>query len=179
MRMKKLLTFIFILPCFYSVAQESYSTEFAKILNIYRREHNLNPVYIDTTLKPFAESHSQYMANLEKVTHGENDYEFLKRWKKFTKSKYFAGENCTELLIPTKSNTVNIETSIDEINPVITRILRNGPTVEDVCMYTFLMWKYSPSHNKFLLEPKIKHFYLSITKKNSWYYCEFVSYGDW
>jgi uncharacterized protein YkwD len=179
MRMKKLLTFIFILPCFYSVAQESYSTEFAKILNIYRREHNLNPVYIDTTLKPFAESHSQYMANLEKVTHGENDYEFLKRWKRFTKSKYFAGENCTELLIPTKSNTVNIETSIDEINPVITRILRNGPTVEDVCMYTFLMWKYSPSHNKFLLEPKIKHFYLSITKKNSWYYCEFVSYGDW
>ena len=177
--MKKLLTFIFILPCFYSVAQESYSTEFAKILNIYRREHNLNPVYIDTTLKPFAESHSQYMANLEKVTHGENDYEFLKRWKRFTKSKYFAGENCTELLIPTKSNTVNIETSIDEINPVITRILRNGPTVEDVCMYTFLMWKYSPSHNKFLLEPKIKHFYLSITKKNSWYYCEFVSYGDW
>jgi hypothetical protein len=119
------------------------------------------------------------MANLEKVTHGENEYEFLKRWKKFTKSKYFAGENCTELLIPTKSNTVNIETSIDEINPVITRILRNGPTVEDVCMYTFLMWKYSPSHNKFLLEPKIKHFYLSITKKNSWYYCEFVSYGDW
>ncbi len=179
MRMKKLLTFIFILSCFYSVAQESYSTEFAKILNIYRREHNLNPVYIDTTLKPFAESHSQYMANLEKVTHGENDYEFLKRWKRFTKSKYFAGENCTELLIPTKSNTVNIETSIDEINPVITRILRNGPTVEDVCMYTFLMWKYSPSHNKFLLEPKIKHFYLSITKKNSWYYCEFVSYGDW
>lgn len=177
--MKKLLTFIFILSCFYSVAQESYSTEFAKILNIYRREHNLNPVYIDTTLKPFAESHSQYMANLEKVTHGENDYEFLKRWKRFTKSKYFAGENCTELLIPTKSNTVNIETSIDEINPVITRILRNGPTVEDVCMYTFLMWKYSPSHNKFLLEPKIKHFYLSITKKNSWYYCEFVSYGDW
>jgi uncharacterized protein YkwD len=179
MRMKKLLTFIFILLCLSSVAQDRYNIEFAKILNTYRREHNLNPVYVDTTLKPFAESHSQYMANLEKVTHGENEYEFLKRWKRFTKSKYFAGENCTELLIPTKSNTVNIETSIDEINPVITRILRNGPTVEDVCMYTFLMWKYSPSHNKFLLEPKIKHFYLSITKKNSWYYCEFVSYGDW
>ena len=179
MRMKKLLTFILILSCFSSVAQDRYNIEFAKILNTYRREHSLNPVYVDTSLKPFAESHSQYMANLEKVTHGENEYEFLKRWKRFTKSKYFAGENCTELLIPTKSNTVNIETSIDEINPVITRILRNGPTVEDVCMYTFLMWKYSPSHNKFLLEPKIKHFYLSITKKNSWYYCEFVSYGDW
>jgi uncharacterized protein YkwD len=177
--MKKLLTFILILSCFSSVAQDSYNIEVAKILNTYRREHSLNPVYVDTSLKPFAESHSQYMANLEKVTHGENEYEFLKRWKRFTKSKYFAGENCTELLIPTKSNTVNIETSIDEINPVITRILRNGPTVEDVSLYTFLMWKYSPSHNKFLLDPKIKHFYLSITKKNSWYYCEFVSYGDW
>ena len=178
MRMKKLLTFIFILHSLSSVGQDRYNIEFAKILNTYRREHNLNPVYIDTTLKSFADNHSQYMASLEKVTHGENEYDFSKRWKRFTKSKYFGGENCTELLIPEKSNTWNIKTSIEEINPVITRILRNGPTVEDVCLYTFLMWKYSPSHNKFLLEPKIKYFYLSITKKNSWYYCEFVAYGD-
>ena len=177
--MKRILFSIFIFYYTSSLAQENYNIEFAKILNVYRQSHNLTPVYVDTSLKSFADSHSVYMANLEKVTHGENEYEFLKRWKRFTKSKYFAGENCTELLIPTKSNAVNIETSIDEINPVITRILRNGPTVEDVCLYTFLMWKYSPSHNKFLLEPKIKHFYLSITKKNSWYYCEFVSYGDW
>lgn len=177
--MKRIFVYIFLLCFFSSSAQENYNIEFAKILNAYRKNYNLNPVNIDTSLKSFADSHSFYMASIEKVTHGEGEYDFLVRWKRFTKSKQFAGENCTELLIPKKSNTGNIKTSIEEINPVITRILRNGPSVEDVCLYTFLMWKYSPSHNKFLLEPKIKFFYLSITKKNSWYYCEFVAYGDW
>lgn len=177
--MKRILVFIFVLYSFSSLAQDNYNLEFVKILNAYRQSHNLNPVNIDTSLKSFADSHSLYMASMEKVTHGENEYDFLERWKRFSKSKQFAGENCTELLIPKKSNTGNIKTSIEEINPVVTRILRNGPTVEDVSLYTFLMWKYSPSHNKFLLEPKIKYFYLSITKKKSWYYCEFVAYGDW
>jgi|LakMenEpi03Aug12_release.lakeMendotaPanAssembly.Ray.scaffolds.fasta_scaffold212669_2 uncharacterized protein YkwD len=177
--MKRILVFIFILCGFSSLAQDNYNVEFAKILNSYRQNNNLNPVYVDSSLKSFADSHSAYMANIDEVTHGENEYDFLKRWKKFPKSKYFGGENCTKLLILPKSNTRNVKTSIDEITTVISRISKNGPTVEDVSLYTFLMWKYSPSHNKFLLDPKIKYFYLSITKKNLWYYCEFVSYGDW
>jgi uncharacterized protein YkwD len=177
--MRRILVVIFVLYSFSSLAQDNYNVEFAKILNVYRQSHNLKPVYVDTSLKSFADSHSVYMSNIEKVTHGEGEYDFLVRWKRFTKSKQFAGENCTELLIPKKSNTGNIKTSIEEINPVVIRILRNGPTIEDVSLYAFLMWKYSPSHNKFLLEPKIKYFYLSITKKKSWYYCEFVAYGDW
>ena len=177
--MKRLLFSIFIFYCTSSLAQENYNVEFAKILNTYRQSHNLTPVYVDTSLKSFADSHSVYMSNIEKVTHGEGEYDFLVRWKRFTKSKQFAGENCTELLIPKKSNNGNIKTSIEEINPVITRISRNGPTVEDICLYAFLMWKNSRSHNELLLEPKIKYFYLSFAKKNSWYYSEFISYGEW
>jgi uncharacterized protein YkwD len=177
--MKRILFSIFIFYYTSSLAQENYNVEFAKILNVYRQSHNLTPVYVDTSLKSFSDSHSVYMANIDEVTHGENEYDFIKRWKRFSKSKYFGGENCTRLLILPKSDTWNVKTSIEEINPVITRISKNGPTVEDVSLYTFLMWKYSPSHNKFLLDPKIKYFYLSITKKNLRYYCEFVAYGDW
>lgn len=176
--MKRILTLLFILYNLPSFGQDSYNKEFKKIINEYRKDFNLNPIEIDTSLKSFADNHVNYMSEIEKVSHGENEFEFFNRWKKFRPLEFYSGENCTELFIPKKSNSGNIETTIDELNPLVKKILREGPSITDLCLYSFLLWKYSPPHNEFLLDKKIKYFYFSIKQKGYWYYCEFVSYGN-
>jgi uncharacterized protein YkwD len=45
----------------------------------------------------------------------------------------------------------------------------------DLAMYCFLQWKNSNSHNKLLLNDKIKRFYLSYNKDNPFSYFCFIA----
>lgn len=176
--MKKILFPVIIFFCLHSFGQDSYNIDFKKIINDYRKDFNLDPIQIDTSLKKFADDHVNYMSHLQKVTHGENEFKFSNRWKNFRPNHSYAGENCTELFVPKKTITGKIETSITELNPVLEKIIREGPSIKDLITYAFLLWKNSPSHNEFLLDKKIHFFYFSVKKNGFWYYCEFVAYAN-
>lgn len=178
--MKRFLLFILITVSL-KISAQDYNSEFGIILNQYRKSHNLSPVQFDTTLKNFADSHVRYMSEVNSVTHGEDSgyYGFLNRWKRIPNYKqYHIGENCAELLIPQQNNNSRIRTNKEELTVLLNKIQKNGVTSYDIANYAFLLWTYSTGHNKLLLDPEMKYYYLS-TKKNSQYkmYCELICFN--
>jgi uncharacterized protein YkwD len=175
--MKKLYILLFFIP-HVLFSQDSLNIYFEKILNQYRISNNLQPLKFDIELKKFADNHASYMAEMQLVTHGEGDYTLDNRWKKYSEKykSYYAGENCTELLVPQKNTLKNIKSSVEELNPLLNKLLKNDPTTEDLALYAFIMWKNSKSHNELLLDSKMKYFYFSVKKNRNYYYCEFVCY---
>lgn len=177
--MKRYLFLLLTLLSLNSFAQD-YNLEFGIILNEYRKSHNIPPVKFDTTLKNFADSHVRYMSEVNSVTHGEDSsyYGFLNRWKRIPNYKqYHIGENCTELIIPQQNNNGRIRTNIEELTVLLNKMKKNGVTSHDMANYALILWKNSSDHNKLLLNPDMKYYYLT-TKKNSQYvYCELICFN--
>jgi uncharacterized protein YkwD len=55
------------------------------------------------------------------------------------------------------------------------RLLNGTATNRDFAMYVFILWKNSEGHNKLLINPNVKRFYLSFDKNKTFYYFEYVS----
>ena len=158
----------------YVLNKNEILNEFKTILNNYRKVNGLNELEIDYGLKLFCESHSKFMSINEKVTHGEGDNLFSKRaLREF--GYVYGGENCAEIIVPKIKSLPSIKWNVNELNPIMDRLLNGTATSHDFAMYVFILWKNSEGHNKLLINPNVKRFYLSFDKNKTFYYFEYVS----
>lgn len=151
-----------------NIDKDSVQYYFTKILNDYRQSNGLSNIKLNHKLKQFSDEHANYMASIDKVTHGENEYSFHNRFKKHFTG--YGGENCSEILI-----SKNLRSNFDNLNVVLNKITTQGITNELFAQYTFLTWKNSKSHDKFLLDKDVTCFYLSYEKVKNTYYLEYVA----
>jgi uncharacterized protein YkwD len=148
---------------------------FQVIINEYREKHDLHPITIDESLRPFAKEHSRYMSNIQAVTHGEGEFHFSKRAYRWFKKPIYMGENCVKFVLPPNKEKHTLTTNHPEFKPLMAKISEFGATEYDVAQYAFLGWKISPEHNRFMLDERIRYFYLTFDTHEWIYYCEFVA----
>jgi len=151
-----------------NIDKDSVQYYFTKILNNYRQSNGLSNIKLNDKLKQFSDDHAKYMVTINRVTHGENEYSFHNRFNKNFVG--YGGENCSEVLI-----SKNIRSNFNNLNVVLDKITTQGITNELFAQYTFLTWKNSNSHNKFLLDKEVTCFYLSYEKVKNTYYLEYFA----
>lgn len=122
--------------------------QFEQILNEYRYSNGLSKVVIDESIKEFADERSRTLVQ----DYSHNGFSENINHQKF--SFRFAGENI--------GMSRNNQTSYHSTN-------------YNIAMYCFLQWKNSISHNKLLLNNKIKRFYLSYNKNKTFSYFCFIA----
>ena len=72
--MKKIITLValFFLITGISYSQSPLEKEVSNQLNIYRKQHGLNPANLDTTISKIAQYHAKYVLECSKVNHSVN-----------------------------------------------------------------------------------------------------------
>jgi hypothetical protein len=72
--MKKIITLgaLFFLVIEISYSQSALEKEVLNQLNIYRKQHGLNPAKLDTTISKIARYHANYILECSKVNHSVN-----------------------------------------------------------------------------------------------------------
>lgn len=178
--MKKLLLFLLLLPplCFSQtdVNQDSLLFHFTTIINEYREKYGLNKLVVDPKIKEATDYWSKKMGESGVVGHGTGDNSFQNRINRsqHLTSRELVLENCTELMTPDKPMKTDVKT-YPEVKPYIDDSYLKILTQYQYAMYGFLMWKNSPPHNKGMLEPTTKYFYLSSYKKNGRTYLCYIA----
>jgi uncharacterized protein YkwD len=139
---------------------------FEQILNEYRISNGLNPVKIDRSMKEFTDLRSKDL--LTDFSHNgftENIHSYISG---FT----YGVENLAKIFIPEKNDAKNWFSNTKESQEFFNKISSGTATDYDIAKHCFLVWKRSESHNKQLLDGKIKRFHLSYQKiKNHYYFC--------
>ena len=166
------LYFLLCVPLFFGFIEPKYKDNsvlfhFERILNQYRIDNGRSPLVVDTILKKFTEERCKYISEVE---YSHNGFDKIKHLPfGFT----IAGENITEAIIPLDKKP-HYSSNIKEIENIMNKMAMSTSNY-DIAMYCFLKWIYSPSHNKLLLNPQTKRFYLSYDKSRTRYYFDYVS----
>lgn len=180
--MRRFTFFLIFIPSFClsqpTITQDSLLKYFSEIINEYRKINGLEKLVINPKLKRATDYWAWKMAEIGVVSHGSNSDDFMNRLNRFgcISAGEFALENCTELMTP----DIPIKTSV-KTYPDLKRYIEGSYfkslTQYEYAMYGFLMWKNSPAHNKGMLNPKTKYFYLSSYKRNGRTYLCYIAYG--
>ena len=158
------------------VNQDSLLFHFTKIINEYRIKNGLNELVVDPKIKESTDYWSKRMGESGVVGHGTGDNSFQNRINrsKYLSSRELVLENCTELMTPDKPMKTDVKT-YRELKPYIDGSYLKVLNQYECAMYGFLMWKNSPPHNKGMLDPTTKYFYLSSYKKNGRTYLCYIA----
>ncbi len=158
------------------VNQDSLLFHFTHIINDYRVKNGLKELEVDPKMKVLTDYWSKRMGEMGKVGHGEGKESFQSRIsrEKSIPPSFIMLENCTELMTPDKPIKTSVKT-YPELKPYIDGSYQGILNQYDYAMYGFLMWKNSPPHNKGMLDPDTKYFYLSSYRKNGRTYLCYIS----
>jgi uncharacterized protein YkwD len=157
-----------------SVNGDSLLHYFHLILNDYRITNGLHPLKVDKKIKPFSDNWAKYMSSNGVVHHGTDDNSFPNRVKNFFSEDVYCVENCCTITTPTALSDAHINCPIVELVPIIRKTYDGTASQFDYAYFTFILWKTSPDHNRALLDPNIKKFYLSSSPSKDVTYMEFV-----
>jgi hypothetical protein len=161
---------------------DSVNYHFMILLNKYRQAHNLHGLYINKNLKNYADNHATYLVEHknQSIVHSfeplaNNDMKVFRNMldKLFGTQSFFV-ENVAHSAVYEKGSFSDVNYPIEECRQNYLKMIKNGPSNKIVAESVFLMWKYSPAHNKVLLHKSIKGFYLAFKNHQSDYYYEFV-----
>jgi uncharacterized protein YkwD len=178
----RFFSLLFLIPSFVFsqtlVNQDSLLFHFTKIINDYRVNNGLEKLEVDTRIKVLTDEWSKRMGETGKVGHGEGKESFQSRIsrEKSIPPSFIMLENCTELMTPDKPIKTSVKT-YPELKPYIDGSYQGILNQYDYAVYGFLMWKNSPPHNKSMLDPDTKYFYLSSYRKNGRTYLCYISRG--
>lgn len=178
--MKYLILWLILFPSIVfsqtDVNQDSILFHFTKIINEYRIKNGLNELVVDPDIKVLTDYWSKKMGEAGVVSHGIGGDNFQNRINRSNHltSRELVLENCTELMTPDKLIKTDVKT-YPELKPYIDGSYLKILTQYEYAVYGFLMWKNSPPHNKGMLEPTTKYFYLSSYKKNGRTYLCYIS----
>jgi uncharacterized protein YkwD len=173
--MKKIIFFLcsFLLFSFKSPNNNDVPiiVHFEQILNEYRYSNGLNRIVIDESIKEFTDIRSK------NLIHDYSHNQFYKNIYSYNYNFKFAGENIAMVRNLPNNQKPYYSSNIEEIGDIMNKMAMGKSTNYDIAIYCFLLWKHSPSHNKLLLNSKIKRFYLSYDKDKTLYYFCFIALG--
>jgi len=156
------------------VNNDSLLHYFRLILNDYRITNGLPTLVVDEKIKPFTDNWAKYMSSNEVVHHGTDDNSFPNRVRNFFSKDIYCVENCCTITTPSTLSDVYANCPIVELVPIIRKTYSGTAKQFDYAYFTFILWKSSPDHNRALLDPNIKKFYLSSSPSKDLTYMEFV-----
>lgn len=175
--MRKLVLLLVLVPTLgfgqTKVNQDSLIYYFTKIINDYRANNGLNSVTVDSKIRVLTDYWSKRMGEMGLVGHGTGNESFQSRIsrEKSIPPSFIMLENCTELMTPDVPRYVTVQ-SYPDLVWYIQKSYACELTQYQYAYYGFLMWKNSPPHNRSMLDPDTKYFYLSSYRKNgSTYLC--------
>jgi uncharacterized protein YkwD len=139
---------------------------FEQILNEYRTSNGLSKVVIDESMKKFTDIRSKSL--VEDYSHNG----FKENVNSYISDFTTGGENIAILSNIKNDQKPYYSSSIKEIGDILNKMAMGTSTNYDVAYYCFLVWKNSKPHNDFLLNKKIKRFYLSYEKtEHNYFFC--------
>ena len=170
----KNLYLLLVSPIIFGFNEPEYNNNsviyyFERIVNQYRVENGLHVLKVDSTIKYFTEQRCKELSQIEYSHSGF--YKIKQEPLKFT----IAGENIAIVRNILPNNKPYYSSNIKEIGDIMNKMAMGQSTDYDIAMYCFLKWKHSPSHNKLLLSPETKRFYLSYDKSRTSYYFDYVA----
>lgn len=178
--MKKLVILLLLTPTVGltqpKVNQDSLLVYFTKIINNYRVKNGLGTLSVDPQIKPLTDYQSKKMGETGIVGHGTGSESFSNRVARCgcLPDYEIILENCTELMTPDKPFPADVS-SYPNVEPYIEKSYAGELTQYEYAYYAFLMWKNSAPHNKGMLNPDTKHFYLSSYRKNGRTYLCYIA----
>lgn len=170
MKKKILLLFIPLLLGFNNPINDDQQiiSHFEEILNEYRTSNGLNKVVVDESMKKFTDIRSKNI--VQDYSHNG----FKENIRSYIPNFTIGGENIAILSNIPNNQKPYYSSNIKEIGDILNKMAMGTSTNYDVAFYCFLIWKNSKPHNEFLLNEKIKRFYLSYEKSERHYYFCFI-----